>query len=83
MTIVQAITFAAQSIASTVAQSDQTPSPDTLNKSLSNLLDLLVPDDNKDKEAKIEKAKKMMEEEIKKGPFKVEGMSYNKPKRER
>lgn len=83
LALVQAITYGAGAIMAAVAGGDaQPPSPDDLNKTMGNLLNLLLPSkDEKDENA--ERAKKMMEAEIEKGPFKVEGMSYNKPKRKR
>lgn len=81
--IVQAINFAADKISATVAQSDQSPSPDSLNKALEELQDLFFPDQSSEREERAQRAKKIMEEELKKGSFKVEGMVYNSPKRKR
>jgi hypothetical protein len=82
-TIVNAIMHAMNVISSVVAKADSIPGPDGLNDSLSNLLNLLLPDVNDEKDRDAERAKALMQEEIAKGPFKVEGMSYNKPKRKR
>ena len=81
LTIVKAITYAAGSIMAAVSEGGNAPSPDDLNKSLSNLLNLLLPETGDAKDADAERAMKKVQSEIEKGPFKVEGMSYNKPKR--
>jgi len=83
MAIVKSILYAASHLGSVMAQSDQSASPDDLNDTLSALQDLLLPGTENAKEAQAERAMRMMEEEIKKGPFKVEGMVYNKNKRTR
>lgn len=81
--IIQAVVYAGQTSAAAAAGSDQSPSTDGLNKTISALQDLLLPGDDTEKKERAERAKRIMEEEINKGPFKVEGMVYNKSKRKR
>lgn len=78
--MIQCITFVGESITMAVANKPG-PSPDKLNELLANLRGLIFPDLAEEKEERAKKVMKIMEEEIGKGPFKVEGMVYTKPKR--
>lgn len=80
--IVNAIQYGAGVVASALSDGES-PSPDKVNDLLNHLKSLLLPDLAEEKDEQAKKAMKAMEEEIKKGPFQVEGMQYNGGKRKR
>lgn len=79
-TIVQSIHWMANTITTAVQKGDSFPSPDNINDLLETLRTLLLPELAEDKENRAQKVMKVMEKEIARGPFKVEGMAYNKKK---
>lgn len=79
--LVEAIVYAGHVVASMLAKDATAPGPDRINDLMANLRELLFPEMGEDKEEKAKKAMKVVEKEIAKGPFKVEGMTYGKKKR--
>lgn len=78
--IVQSINWMANSVVTAVQQGDSFPSTDGINDLMGVLRSLLLPELADDKEDRTKKAMEVMEREISKGPFKVEGMAYNRKK---
>lgn len=79
--IVESVVYAGNLIASTMSNSDNSPGPDKINDLLDDLRSLLMPEFKEDKERRAKKFKRLMEQEVSQGPFKVEGMSYGKKRK--
>ena len=81
MTVVNAIITVGNGIRATVAQSSDSPSSDTLNKSIDALKEALLPHWAEDNDKRAEEAKARLMEEMNRGPLKVQVMSKSKKKR--
>lgn len=79
--LVEAILFGCGNVAAALAGSDQSPSPDSLNDLMTSLKGLLLPELAEERDSKVTKVMKLMEEEQKRGPFKVESMAFEKRKK--
>lgn len=73
-TIVEAITFVGGLVVAAINKSGSAPKLDPLNDLLGELRSQLMPDLAEEKDSKAKKVKKIIEEEINRGPFKVESM---------
>jgi len=78
--LVEAIVYAGNTVSSMLAEDASAPSPDRINDLMGDLRELLFPEMASERDEKAKKVKKVMEREIAKGPFVVEGMTYGKKK---
>lgn len=71
LSIVNAIIQVGNSIAASVSGGNSSGGTDNLKKTMESLRDLLLPEDVKEKESKVERALKLLTEEAAKGPLTV------------
>lgn len=76
LTVVNAIIHIGNGIISAVSGGTQANGEgDKLEKTLASLKELLIPEDTFDKESKVQKALRTLQEEVAKGPLQVRAMS--------
>lgn len=82
LSVVNAIISTGNKIVQTLAQSPgDSGSGDNLQKTMSALRELLLPDDTFEAERKIERVKEILEKEVAKGPIHIRPQAVKKRKR--
>ena len=81
LAVVQASIYSGNMAAAAAAGDTSSVSVDNVNKALEQLRELLIPELVEDRKQREEKAKKIMDQELSKGSFKVTARTFDKKPR--
>ena len=78
LALVQATVYSGNVVAAAQSEDSSPVSVDGINKVMDELKELMIPELAEDKKKKAERAKKIMDDELSKGAFKVTARTFDK-----